>query len=75
MHEAKTNLSRLVAAVEAGETEEVEIARAGHVVARIVAPRARTDRRPGYWAGRVRIHPHFDELPAEVAAAFRGDAP
>jgi antitoxin (DNA-binding transcriptional repressor) of toxin-antitoxin stability system len=73
MHEAKTNLSRLVAAVESGETDEVEIARAGHVVARIVPPRPRSARRPGYWAGRVRINPDFDDLPADVAAAFRGE--
>jgi len=38
MHDAKTNLSRLVAAVESGEADEIEIARAGHVVARIVPP-------------------------------------
>ena len=73
MHDAKTNLSRLVAAVESGETEEVEIARAGHVVARIVPPRLRSPRRPGSWAGRVRVHPDFDELPPDVAAAFHGD--
>ncbi len=73
MHEAKTNLSRLVAAVESGETDEVEIARAGQVVARIVPPRPRPERRPGYWAGRVRIAPDFDELPSDVAAAFRGE--
>jgi antitoxin (DNA-binding transcriptional repressor) of toxin-antitoxin stability system len=75
MHEAKTNLSRLVAAVESGEADEVEIARAGHVVARIVPPRARSARRPGYWSGRVRIDAEFDELPEEVAAAFRGERP
>ncbi len=73
MHDAKTNLSRLVAAVESGETDEVEIARAGHVIARIVPPRPRPQRRPGYWAGRVRIRRNFDELPDEVAAAFRGE--
>lgn len=75
MHDAKTNLSKLVAAVESGETDEVEIARSGHVVARIVPPRARSPRHPGQWAGRVRIHEHFDQLPEEVAAAFRGDRP
>jgi antitoxin (DNA-binding transcriptional repressor) of toxin-antitoxin stability system len=75
MHDAKTNLSRLVAAVESGETDEVEIARAGHVVARIVAPRARSPRRPGQWAGRVRVREDFDELPDDVAAAFRGERP
>jgi antitoxin (DNA-binding transcriptional repressor) of toxin-antitoxin stability system len=55
MHEAKTNLSRLVAAVESGEAGEVEIARAGHVVARIVP--ARSARTPGFWAGRVHMGP------------------
>lgn len=73
MHDAKTNLSRLVAAVESGETDEVEIARAGHVVARIVPPRPRSARRPGYWSGRVQIHADFDELPGDVAAAFEGE--
>ena len=75
MHDAKTNLSRLVAAVESGETDEVEIARAGHVVARIVPPRERSLRRAGHWAGRVRIHDDFDELPEEITAAFRGERP
>ena len=75
MHDAKTNLSRLVAAVERGQTDEVEIARAGHVVARIVPARDRSSRRPGLWAGRVRVHDDFDELPEEVAAAFRGERP
>ena len=73
MHEAKTNLSRLVAAVESGEAEEVEIARAGQVVARIVPARVRSARRPGYWAGRVSIGPDFDTLPPEVEAAFAGE--
>lgn len=75
MHDAKTNLSRLVAAVEAGDVDEVEIARAGHVVARLVPPRPRLPRRPGSWAGKVRIGADFDELPDEVAVAFSGDAP
>lgn len=75
MHDAKTNLSKLVAAVESGDTDEVEIARAGHVVARIVAPRARSPRSPGQWAGRVYLAEDFDELPADLAAAFRGEHP
>lgn len=73
MHEAKTNLSRLVAAVESGEAEEVEIARAGQVVARIVPPRPRSPRHPGYWSGRVTIGADFDTLPPEVEAAFAGE--
>jgi prevent-host-death family protein len=73
MHEAKTNLSRLVAAVESGEADEVEIARAGRVVARIVPAPRRSPRRPGYWAGRVSIAWDFDTLPPELEAAFAGD--
>jgi prevent-host-death family protein len=73
MHEAKTNLSRLVAAVESGEAEEVEIARAGRVVARIVPVRPRPPRRPGSWAGRVSLGSDFDTLPPEVEAAFAGE--
>jgi antitoxin (DNA-binding transcriptional repressor) of toxin-antitoxin stability system len=73
MHEAKTTLSRLVAAVESGETDEIEIARAGHVVARLVPARPRPPRTPGCWAGLVRIHKDFDDLPEEMAAAFSGE--
>ena len=73
MHEAKTNLSRLVAAVESGDADEIEIARAGHVVARLVRARQPAARQPGYWAGRVRLQQDFDELPKDVAAAFRGE--
>ncbi len=75
MHDAKTNLSKLVAAVESGDTDEIEIARAGHVIARIVPPRARSSRSPGQWAGRVHLHEDFDQLPEELAAAFRGEHP
>ncbi|HET9078387.1 MAG TPA: type II toxin-antitoxin system prevent-host-death family antitoxin [Acidimicrobiales bacterium] len=75
MHDAKTHLSKLVAAVESGETDEVEIARAGQVVARIVPPRPRAPRRPGQWAGRVHMRDNFDQLPEELAAAFRGERP
>ena len=74
MHDAKTNLSKLVAALERGETDEIEIARAGHVVARLVGPRPAISRKPGIWAGRVQISSNFDEIPEDVAAAFRGES-
>lgn len=73
MHDAKSNLSRLVAAVETGEADEVEIARAGRVVARLVPAHPRSPRRPGAWAGQVRIHADFEDLPDDVADAFRGE--
>lgn len=62
MHEAKSNLSRLVATVESGEVSQVELARSGTVVARIVPVESpRTPRRPGGWEGRVHIHDDFDD--------------
>jgi len=74
VHEAKTHLSRLLAEVEAGG--EVVIGRYGRPVARLVPyRRATTAREPGSWRGRVSIAEDFDELPGEVAAAFRGERP
>ena len=76
IHEAKTNLSTLIADVEAGE--EIIIARAGKPVAKLVPLRktakARPDRRPGFLKGKIRIGPRFyDPLPEDILAAFGGD--
>ena len=71
IHEAKTQLSRLIERAARGE--EIIIARAGRPVARLVGLQPGSVRRaPGAWRGKVRIHDDFDELPAEVAAAFAG---
>ncbi len=58
MHEAKTKLSELIAAVEAGE--EVILARAGRPVAKLTAVRAAQTRRLGRWKGKVRMADDFD---------------
>jgi len=72
IHEAKTHFSRLVERAMRGE--EVVIGKAGKPVARLVPYREdNTPRVPGGWEGRVRIAKDFDELPAEVVAAFRGE--
>jgi prevent-host-death family protein len=74
VYEAKTQLSRLLAAVAAGE--EIVIARAGKPLAKLVPyQEAGQPREPGYWRGQVRIAPDFDTLPESLAAAFRGEAP
>jgi len=74
IHEAKTNFSRLVERAEHGE--EILIGRSGKPVARLVPyQQSRAPRTPGGWEGRVRIAPDFDELPPDLAAAFRGDLP
>ncbi|HUH05388.1 MAG TPA: type II toxin-antitoxin system prevent-host-death family antitoxin [Kofleriaceae bacterium] len=69
VHEAKTQLSRLLEEVEAGE--RVVIARAGEPVA-VLSPykTAVRRRRLGLFAGEATIHADFDELPADIAAAF-----
>jgi prevent-host-death family protein len=72
VHEAKTQLSRLLDDVERGE--RVVIARAGEPIA-VLAPyrSAVRKRRLGLFAGEAKIHADFDELPADIAAAFGMD--
>ena len=71
MHEAKTQLSRLVERARAGE--EVIVERSGRAVAQIVA----YDEQPrglmaleGVWKGKVMIPEDFDELPEDIQRAF-----
>lgn len=71
IHEAKTQLSKLVAQVERGD--EITISRAGKPVARLV-PIQRPVRRFGTAKGRIVIHDDFDELPGDILDAFNGDA-
>ena len=70
MYEAKTQLSRLLERVEAGE--EIVIARAGTPVARLVALEKRPQRVPGAWVGRWDPTQDWDsaELNAQIAADF-----
>jgi antitoxin (DNA-binding transcriptional repressor) of toxin-antitoxin stability system len=63
-----------VARAAAGE--EIIIGKAGKPVAKLVPyVEKRAPRKPGGWEGRVWIAPDFDELPEEIAAAFRGERP
>lgn len=68
IHEAKTQLSKLIEQAIAGE--EVVIARAGHPVVRLVALTAPQPRVWGLDRGTVEISSDFDELPAEMAESF-----
>jgi prevent-host-death family protein len=68
VHEAKTQLSRLLEGVEAGE--DIVIARAGKPVARLV-PVAEGARRPGRLKGKVVMAEDFDApLPTDLAGPF-----
>ena len=74
IHEAKTQLSRLLEQAVAGE--EILIARAGKPIARLVPFEGSVQpRRPGRWQGQVTIAADFDQLPDDMAAAFRGELP
>ena len=71
MHEAKTTLSKLVAAAEGGE--EVVIERRGKPVARLTAIEpVKRSRASGLGAlkGQIWIADDFKELPDDLAEAF-----
>ena len=71
VHQAKTQLSRLLAQVEAGE--EVVVARRGKPVARLVAFEPRGKRRPDILKGKVIIPDNFfDPLPEEELKSWEG---
>ncbi len=69
VHQAKTELSRLLAWVEAGE--DVVIARRGEPVARLVACKARVKRQPDILKGKLVVpDAFFDPLPEKELAAW-----
>jgi antitoxin (DNA-binding transcriptional repressor) of toxin-antitoxin stability system len=78
MHNAKSNLSKLVDAIESGAQDEVILARNGKPAARIVPVSAAAPmRRFGLGKGK---YPKFDveafdALDAEVALLFYGTPP
>jgi prevent-host-death family protein len=69
VHEAKTNLSRLLQRVAAGE--EIVIARGGKPVARLVPVQGPRSRELGRDRGLFEVPEDFDApLPAEVLVDF-----
>ncbi len=67
IYDAKTNLSKLLQAVERGE--EILIGRAGEPIAKL-SPVQRSAREIGFADGNVWIADDFDESPDDVAEAF-----
>ena len=68
VHQAKTNLSRLLDRALAGE--EVIIAKAGKPLARLVPVAETEPRRPGLAKGRV-TDAFFEPLPEDELAAWQ----
>ena len=72
VHEAKTNLSRLLAQVESGE--DVIIARNGKPVARLAPVQKRGKPQTDVFKGKfVLPDSFFDPLPEEELKAWEGD--
>jgi prevent-host-death family protein len=75
MLDAKSSLSRLVQAVESGETPEIVIARNGVPAARLVpVARSPSGQRIGVARGMFEVPDDIDASNAEVAALLRGTA-
>lgn len=71
VHQAKSQLSKLIEQAESGE--EVVIARAGKPAVRLVAfTMPGKERQAGIWRDQVSIADDFDTLPDDVLAAFEG---
>lgn len=65
VYEAKSQLSKLLEQVEAGD--EIIIARNGRPIARLVPLQRRTSSRtPGAWKGKVWMADDFDETDEEL---------
>ena len=72
VHQAKTQLSRLLARVEAGE--DVVIARRGEPVARLVGCKPRSKRQPDVLKGKIVIPESFlDPLSDVELTAWEGN--
>jgi prevent-host-death family protein len=72
MHEAKTDLSRLVERALAGE--DVVIARAGVPAVRLVPVQQTGKRRLGQWRGKVKLREDFDApLPEGELKLWNGE--
>ena len=72
MHDAKTRLSRLVAAIRCGEEREIVIAVNGTPAARLVPIEPRKKIRWGLLKGKVKVPDDIDELNPEIEATFFG---
>ncbi len=71
IHEAKTQLSRILAEVEKGE--EYIVARAGKAIARLSPIQKPVNHtKPGEWKGRVVVRADFDDEDEIINALFEG---
>jgi len=72
IHQAKTNLSKLIEKTQNGE--DVVIAKAGKPVAKLVAYKEKLKpRKLGLWKGKVWVPDDFDKEDEEINKLFYGE--
>ena len=76
IHEAKTNLSKLIDSAVKGKP--FIIAKAGKPLVKVIAlntPETSSPNRVGFMAGEIKVPPDFDQMGVEeISALFEGDA-
>ncbi|HQA18801.1 MAG TPA: type II toxin-antitoxin system prevent-host-death family antitoxin [Novosphingobium sp.] len=72
MHDAKSRLSKLVAAVRCGDEPEVVIAVNGTPAARLVPIEAKPKPRWGLLKGKIKVPDSIDRDADEIVRAFEG---
>lgn len=70
MHEAKTNLSRLIMLLEKGE--DIILAKAGNPIAKLVSYTPLQKRIPNQLKGKVKFHDNFNSVDDEIIMLFEG---
>lgn len=71
IHQAKTNLSKLIEMTLAGE--DIIIAKAGRPIVKLVAYREKLKpRKPGLWKGKVWISDDFNDEDPKINKLFYG---
>ena len=72
IHEAKTNLSKLIEKTAKGE--EVIISKAGKPVAKLVPYEEKLEpRKPGAWKGKIWMSDDFNDEDEEINKLFYGE--
>lgn len=72
IHEAKTNLSRLIAQALSGK--EIIISKAGEPVAKLIAYKEELKpRKLGLWKGKIKMSDNFDDEDPEINKLFYGE--
>ena len=68
IHEAKTNLSKLIMLLEKGE--DIIIAKAGDPIARLVSYLPSQKRTPNQLKGKIKLHDDFNSADDEIRMLF-----